>query len=134
MSISTIGALIHVDSEEAKKRILGALEQGNGDRRVAARILNTTHRSFYRFVERLKLWDEIDALAEKHGFPKAPGPPRSSERMRTMVLEASGDLARVARQLGIKVSALRVRITEMGLWDDINGKLQEAKLPPLKAG
>lgn len=132
MSISLLGALIHSDRTEAERRVLHALEVAKGDRRKAAEALGTTHRSFYRFVERMKLWDKIDALMQRKGFPMIPGPPRSSKRIRDKVLEAEGRLDRAAKMLDLKEDALRARITELGLWDDLDRLLAAAKLKPLE--
>jgi len=123
MSISLLGALIHTDPEGAKKRILDAIIQTSGDRKAAAVVLGTTHRSLYRFIERLHLWDSIDRLIEENGFPKVIGPPRAAERIRDAVLAARGNLNSAARTLDMGLDSLRGRITELDLWDDLNRRL-----------
>lgn len=131
MSISHLGALICARPDEAKTQILSAIVEASGDRKKAAELLGTTHRSFYRFVERLKLWDEIDAAIAEHGFLVIPGPPRSSEKIKGAILMTRGDINRAARQLEIKPEMLRARIEELQLWDDINATLKASKFKPI---
>lgn len=132
MSTSEIGALIIAKPEEAKQRILAALVEAQGDRKRASELLDTTHRSFYRFIERLRLWDEIDKLVEERGFPRIPGPPRSTKKIRDAILAADGSLVRASRALDTRVDALRSRITELGMWDDLDRVLDAAHLPRLE--
>lgn len=132
MSISNLGALIHVDPDAAKGRILKAIEQSKGDRKAAAEALGTTHRSFYRFVERLKLWPDIDRLMRDKEFAKVPGPPRTAKRIRDALLANEGDLARAAKQLGYKTDGLVERIGELDLWDPLNRVLRAGGLPTLE--
>lgn len=131
MSISNLGALIHAKPDEAKAKILKAIEDAKGDRKAAAEALATTHRSFYRYIERLRLWPEIDALMKLKKFEVTPGPPRSDKRLRDAVLAADGSLPRAARALGMRVDALRDRISELQLWDEINKVLKAADLPTI---
>lgn len=131
MSISRVGALIHTDRDAAKKLILAAFENAQGDRGATAVALKTTLRTFYRLIERLDLWSEIDAIVETKGFPKVPGPQRAAKKIRNLILAAEGDLARAARSAGMKPASLEARISELSLWDEINKVLRAANLPPL---
>lgn len=124
MSISNLGALVHLDSAEAQKRILEAITQVEGNRKQAAEILKTTHRSLYRHIEKLKLWEQIDALIKAHpDWMHFGGPPRASERIRDAVLIAKGNLTRAASSLDLSKDVLSRRITELDLWDDLNRRL-----------
>lgn len=132
MSISILGSLAHADPAKAKQRILHALERTHGDRKKAAELCDVTHRSFYRIVERLDLWDEIEALHERRGFPSAGGPPRAPKRIRDAILAADGNLAKAARALHMaSVDTLRERITSLNLWNELNRVLKAAGLPTL---
>jgi DNA-binding NtrC family response regulator len=133
MSTSLLGSLAHADPEKAKARILHALDASQGDRKKAAELLDITHRSFYRIVERLRLWKEIDALMAENGYPVVPGPPRSPERIRAAVLKARGDLRRAATALEMRsVDALRERIDTLNLWDALDRALKAGGMPALK--
>jgi DNA-binding NtrC family response regulator len=134
VSISKLGATIITEPEEAKKIILATLEECAGDRRAAARKLGTTHRTFYRFIERLNLWDAVDEQVKVKGFDVAPGPPRSSKRIRDAMLGADGSISRAARSLGISADTLRRRISSLGLEKEINEVLAAAKLPTISVG
>lgn len=124
MSISKIGAKIIDDPMAAKRMILEALEAAEGDRKTAAKALGTTHRSLYRFFDRLNLWDEIDALIREKGFPHIPGPPRLRARILVEVVAHEGDLTKAARALDeMGIRALRARITELNLWHELNREL-----------
>lgn len=82
MSTSVLGSLAHALPLEAKRRILSALTEAEGNRRRAAELLEVKHRSFYRIVDRLGMWPEIDALMNAHGFVATPGPPRKVDKVR----------------------------------------------------
>jgi hypothetical protein len=132
MSISNLGALIVTHPEDAKEQILAAVLRAKGDRKKAAELLATTHRSFYRFVEKLRLWDEIDKLISENGFPQIPGPPRSAEKIKSAIVLMKGDLTRAARVLEVRPGALEGRIQELNLWDELNATLKASKLKPLE--
>jgi hypothetical protein len=132
MSTSILGSLAHADPKKAKERILHALESTRGDRKKAAELLDVQHRSFYRIVERLAMWDEIDAMMKRRGFTAIPGPPRTPKRIRDAVLAAEGNLSAAARALDMgSEKALRTRIEELGLWTAINRVLRAAGLATL---
>lgn len=133
MSTSLLGSLAHADPEKAKARILHALDASQGDRKKAAELLDITHRSFYRIVERLRLWREIDALMKEKGYPVVPGPLRSPERIRAAVVKAAGNLKRAAIAINMSdEDALRERIRVLNLWDVLDRALKAAGHPPLK--
>lgn len=132
MSISKIGAMIHTDPDGVKKQILDALIAAKGDRGKAAKALGTTSRSFYRYIERLHLWEIVDTLTEAHGFEKIPGPPRVAKKLRDAIVVAEGNLPRAARSLKLTVDALRVRIEELGMWDELNKILEAAGSPRIE--
>jgi len=134
MSISLLGALLHTHPDEARMKIKAAIVAARGNRKAAAAALGTTHRSLYRYIERLRMWDEIDRLITDHGFPEREGPPRTSEKIRDAVLAAQGNLRRAARALDVKPTALEHRIQELGLWDDLNRRLRALRLPLLHMG
>lgn len=118
--ITRIGALIHTDPEAAKREILRALHEAQGDRAAAARALGqATPRSLYRWIERLGMWAEVDALVAEHGFTAIPGPPRSRDRIVGAMVSARGNLPRAATALGMKAGTLERRIDELGLRDEI---------------
>lgn len=131
MSISRIGALIHTDRDAAKTLILDAFELAQGDRGATAAALKTTLRTLYRLIERLDLWDDIDRITDEKGFAKVPGPQRAAKKIRNLVLASDGDLDRAARSAGMKRPTLEARISELGLWDEINKVLRAANLPLL---
>ncbi len=137
MSISLLGALIHTDPEEAKARILTALRESRGDRRAAAELLETTHRSLYRHIERLQMWPAIDELIEVNNFPHVPGPPRvpqraSAEQIESALVAARGIRSKAARRLKIDMKALTDRISELDLWDVLSQKLAALGFRPLR--
>jgi regulatory Fis family protein len=133
MSTSLLGSLAHAEPQKAKQRILHALERTHGDRKKAAELLDVQHRSFYRIVERLRMWNEIDEMMERKGFPQIPGPSRTPKRIRDAVLAAEGSLPRAARSLNMSgEESLRERIDELGLWTDINKVLRAAGLAGLE--
>lgn len=133
MSISMFGAMIHSHPEEARAKILAAIKDAGGNRKQAAEALGTTHRSLYRFIERLRLWSEIDRMVADNGFPEREGPPRSSDRIRDAVLAAGGELKRAARSLDMRQEALYGRIQELGLWNDLNRRLKALGRKPMRA-
>lgn len=66
MPFSEMGALIRVDPEAAKKRILDALREADGNRVKAAEVMGLTHeRSLYRWIQKLKLWEEVDRIGKR---------------------------------------------------------------------
>lgn len=132
MSISKLGALIHSHPEEAEKQILDAMRDARCDRKTAATALNTTHRSLYRFIDRLDLWAKIDTMIEESGFPKIPGPPRSRDRIREAVLNAGGALARAATALDMDRDILEKRLTSLGMWADLNSELEARGRRPMR--
>lgn len=133
MATSILGSLAHADPAKAKQRILHALERAAGSRTKAAQLLEIQHRSFYRIVERLNMWDEIEALIEEKGFQAGKGPPRSATRIREAVLEAGGNLTKAARMLDCGgVAVLRERIEQLQLWPDLNRALRAAGLPVIE--
>lgn len=131
MSISHLGALAHAKPDEAKRLILDAVEVSGGDRQKAASVLGIASRSFYRFIEKLQLWPEIDALEKSKGFEPAMGPPRASERIKAALVLSKGNFDRAARALEITRYALRARIDELALWAEIDEMLAAQKLPKL---
>jgi DNA-binding NtrC family response regulator len=132
MSLTKIGALVHVDPARAKRMILHALVESEGDRGVAAAQLETTLRTFYRLIERLDLWEEIDRLVERKGFTKNPGPQRAEKKLRNLVIAADGNLEKAARSAGMSRERLEARIEELGLWEEIDRVLVAANLPPME--
>lgn len=133
MSTSILGSLAHAEPQKAKERILLALKNAKGDRKKAADLLEITHRSFYRIVERLRMWGAIDELMAEQGFPVVPGPQRSQQRICEGVIEAKGNLERAARILGLRdAESLRERIRVLNLWDELDRGLKAAGHRPLK--
>lgn len=128
MSVSLLGALIVTNPDEARSRILAAIKSAKGDRRAAAKALGTTTRSFYRHIERLRLWEAVDEQCAEQGFRKPVGPPRMPKKIRDELLVADGSLARAARALDITPEALSDRITDLDLWDELNNVLAAAGL------
>jgi len=133
MSLSHLGALVHADPDRARQTILDAIRDQKGNRRSAAAALGTTHRSLYRYIERLRLWDAIDRVIEDGQFATHQGPPRSAERIRDAVLAARGSLRGAARMMDLAPSTLEQRIRDLGLWDDLSRRLQALGHPPLAA-
>ena len=131
MSISLLGALIHSHPDEARAKILAAIQDAKGNRKHAAEALGTTHRSLYRFIERLRLWGEIDRLIRREGYPLREGPPRSTERIRDAVL-SGGSLRRAAHALGMDSHTLAHRLDELDLWRDLDRRLKALGKPPLR--
>jgi DNA-binding NtrC family response regulator len=119
MSISQLGALIYTKPEEVKKQILRAIVVAKGDRKKAAEELGTTHRTFYRFIERLRLWGEIDKLVADRDFPRAVGPARSTDRIREALTLSKGRIEPAAAHLEWDVDTLYTRIAELGMGDEI---------------
>jgi transcriptional regulator with GAF, ATPase, and Fis domain len=134
MSISHIGALIVTQPDEAKRLVLGAIIEAEGDRKKAAKVLGTTHRSFYRFIEKLHLGDEIDRIIDAEGFHRIPGPARSTERIKAAFMLAKGSLDGAAKKMGIKPEALQSRIQELSLWGELEAliRTEKWKCPPLR--
>ncbi len=133
MSISQLGALIYTKPEEVKRLVLQAIVDSEGDRKKAAEVLGTTHRTFYRFIERLRLWDDIDKLVEEHDFPRAVGPARSTEKIKAAFLVSRGSPERAAKHLGWDVATLHARIAELEMAKDLDAlcKAEGWKCPPL---
>jgi transcriptional regulator with GAF, ATPase, and Fis domain len=116
MSISPFGALICTDPAAARKRILDALTAARGDRSRAARALGlATPRTLYRWIERLSMWPEVDALINERGFDKLPAPPRTRDRAHTLLTKHKGNVERAARAFGIKPDAFRARLRRLGI-------------------
>ena len=76
-SITQLAALAAIDPERAVLAILDALEQGEGRRDRAARVLGVSQRTLYRWIGQLDAWDRIDAHLDALGHPRLPGPPRA---------------------------------------------------------
>jgi DNA-binding NtrC family response regulator len=129
MSISHLGALVLSKPEEAKALILDALRESGGDRSKAADKLKTTHRSLYRHIERLRMWDEIDALMREQRFPLVPGPPRAADKIKMAIMKSRGSLDKAAKELELKPGELRARIADLGIEDDLRAMLKAAKVP-----
>ncbi len=60
----------------AAKLILDAIRKAKGNRTEAREALGLAHRQLYREIERLKLWDAIEALQADKGWEAPAGPPR----------------------------------------------------------
>ena len=75
--VTQIGALIVLDPDEARRRILAAIDVAQGHRGKAAAALGGTQRNLYRWIATLRAWPAIDALCERQGYFVQPGPPRS---------------------------------------------------------
>jgi len=118
--LSLMGALIHTDPENAKQRIRDALIAAKGDRNEAAKAFGlTSPRSLYRWIERLGMWPEVDALMSEHGFAMLPGPPRTRAKILAAIVKTGGDRARAARHLGVKLATLERRIETLNLEGDV---------------
>lgn len=57
----------------ARREILAAMGEASGARIQAATLLGLEPRTFYREIERLSLWDELDRLARVNGWPAREG-------------------------------------------------------------
>lgn len=72
--ISQLAAFLATDPTRARAAILDALEQAQGRRAGAARVLCVDERTLYRYLSRMRMWDEVDALARARGWEiRAPG-------------------------------------------------------------
>lgn len=74
--VSAMGALIIVDPNAARERILAAIDAAKGNRTRAAEALGAKHRSLLRWIDKLALWPEIDRLCKEKGYDVQPGPGR----------------------------------------------------------
>lgn len=110
MSLHEIGALIQREPATAKAKILDALREANGNRSKAAKLLSAGDRSLYRWIERLEIWSEVDAIREP-----LPAPPRARERIEIALEHAAGDTERAARWLNIGERTLKRRMRELGV-------------------
>lgn len=110
MSLHPIGALIQCEPAAAKAKILGALREANGNRAKAAKLLGAGDRSLYRWIERLEIWTDVDAIREP-----LPAPPRARERIVIALDRAAGDTERAARWLNIGERTLKRRMRELGV-------------------
>jgi hypothetical protein len=133
MSLSHLGALVYTQPEQVRRYLVEAFVAAKGDRRKAAAALGTTHRTFYRLVERLRLWGELDTIVDEKGFPRVPGPPRTSEKVKSAFLLSKGSLEKTASKLDLDVATLKVRIAELRLADDLEAMASAEgwKCPPL---
>lgn len=74
--------LIGLFPEEAKRWILEAIAAGKGNRTRAAEHLaaagvpGASHRQLLRWINRVPMWADVDALCEREGFEVQPGAPR----------------------------------------------------------
>lgn len=59
-----------LSSEEAKQRVFDAMLETNGDREAAAKLLGVSKRTFYRYIDELKMKDTIIQM----GWDRSPGP------------------------------------------------------------
>ena len=126
MSISYLGALIHTQPEKAKAQILEAIRASKGDRKKAAAALGTTHRSLYRYLQRLRLWDSVEAILVEEGLPSMPGPPRMSVRILTAAVQTGGDLPKMAKAIGCTVPNLKTHLAELDMVAEVNQVLAAA--------
>lgn len=110
MTLHEIGALIRTDPELAKTKILDALRATDGNRERAARVLGAGARSLYRWIERLGIWSEVDAIREP-----LPAPPRSRERIVNALRRHEGNTERAARSLRVPEPTLKRRMRELGV-------------------
>jgi len=76
MPLSEFGALIIVNPDEAKRRILAAVDKAKGNRTHAAEALGAPLRTFHNWCDRLDLWKAIDALCAEKGYAVQAGPQR----------------------------------------------------------
>jgi hypothetical protein len=78
--LTSVGAFIVADPPRARAAILDALQQAQGNRPNAARILCADVRTLYRWIDRLELWPEVDGLGfevPEGGRPRGPMTPKS---------------------------------------------------------
>lgn len=81
MCVTTrIGALIVVAPDQARAEILAAIDAAEGNRTRAAEILGANLRTLQKWIERLGMYPDIDALCERKGYHVQPGPARKSQR------------------------------------------------------
>lgn len=76
MPLSEFGALIIVNPDEARRRILDAIDEAKGNRTRAAEALDAPLRTFHNWLDRLDLWPEVDRLCHSRGYDVHPGPTR----------------------------------------------------------
>jgi hypothetical protein len=147
MSLSPFGALILAKPDEARATLLDAIVRAKGDRKGAATILKVTTRSFYRSIDRMKLWAEIEKLEAEKGFMPIPGPPHvrhvpsihggkkpapSADKIKATILVREGDVERAARDLEISPETFTARVDELKIWGELNRILRAAKFPVLE--
>jgi len=117
--LSNMGALIKLDPAAAKAKIVAAFRQAEGNRTRAAKVLDVSERNFYRWVEKLGMWDELDGIVRANGWQVQHGPPRTRDRVLAEVVKAGGDLPRASRSLGLTEADLRSKISELGIEDQV---------------
>lgn len=71
-----MGALIVVDPDKAKAEILDAIDKAKGNRTHAANAIGATQRNLLRWIAKLDMWPDVDALCQEKGYTVQPGPPR----------------------------------------------------------
>lgn len=130
--ISAMGADIIRDPAAAKQRLLTAFEEAEGDRKKTAATLGGTERTLYRWIGRLGAWDDLDAIAERRGFERVPGPPRMGDRITSALVGARGSVRRAAKDLGFDPEELRKKLDELHLLGRVNGALKAAGYPEIR--
>lgn len=78
MPLSNFGALIVVDPEEAKRRILRAFEESEGSRSGAAQAMDVPERTLYHWISKLQMEADIDRVCAENGFEVHRGAPRKA--------------------------------------------------------
>lgn len=63
-------------TDEAKSSILEALRGADGNRDIAAERLGTSLRTLYRWIQELRMYEDIDKAYAAWGFERFNGPPR----------------------------------------------------------
>lgn len=86
VKLTRVGALIAAgeadpeggaaELEKARTLILEALDRAGGDRATAAKELGVSVVAFRAWVNRLDLWERIDALCTAKNYHVQPGPKR----------------------------------------------------------
>ena len=110
MSLHEIGALIRCNPQLAKRKILDAISEANGNRERAARILRAGPRSLYRWIERLEIWSDVDAITDP-----LPAPPRAKTRIVNALRRANGDTKQAAQSLCVHERTLTQRMRALGV-------------------
>jgi len=103
--MSMMAYKIGADPDSAKLEILAALRAAEGSREEAARTLGTSIRTFYRWLEILRMYEDVDNLLREMNLDVYVGPPRKYHKDSTVAVPKTPYVRGTGRPVRAKVAS-----------------------------